>query len=275
MESPIQTAVLAVVMFAIGASVGSFVNVVADRLPAGQSLVSPRSHCGSCKRPLSKLDMVPLLSYLWLRGRCRYCGEPISPRVFAVELVTALLFTAAYLRYGAGVEFALTATAVALLMAVAIIDLEHGLILNRVVLPSSVVLLALSPFWNELGLSRTFLDSSGFMASLVNSLASGAGAFLVFLGVALLYPNGMGGGDIKLAGLLGLLVGFPGILVALWGAVFTGGVVAIALLILRRKGRKDAIPFGPFMSLGGIVVLLFGTEIVSSYQRLVDAIAGV
>ena len=261
-------------MFAIGASVGSFVNVVADRIPAGKSLVRPRSFCDSCRRPLSNLDLVPMLSYLLLRGKCRYCSAPIPLRLFAVELVTGLLFTAVYLKYGLGADFVLTSGAVALLLAVAVIDWEHSLILNKIVLPSSVAFLLVAPFWTEIGITRTFLDSSHMWASLVNSLVAGAGAFLLFLAVHLAYPQGMGGGDIKLAGLLGLLVGFPVVAVALWGAIVTGGIVAVFLLVAHRKRRKDAIPFGPFLSLGGIVGLLAGSEIVDWYQRLIEIMAG-
>ena len=270
-----QTVTLSIIVFAIGASVGSFVNVVADRLPAGQSLVSPRSRCSTCNRPLPNNELLPVISYIWLRGRCRNCDAEIPLRLVAIEVVTGLLFTAAYIKFGFGAEFVLTSASVALLLAVAVIDLEHGLILNRVVFPSAVVLLLLAPFWTELGLPRTFLDSSAIWASLANSLVAAVGGFALFLAVALIYPGGMGGGDVKLAGLLGLLIGFPGVVAALWGAVVTGGLVAIALLVVRRKGRKDSIPFGPFMSLGGIVVLLAGAEILAGYQRLVDTLTGV
>ena len=265
---------LGVIVFAIGASVGSFLNVVADRMPAGESLVRPRSSCASCKRSLSNIELVPVLSYLWLRGRCRYCGVRIPPRVIVVEVITGLLFTAVYLRFGYNLQFVVLASAVSLLIVLAIIDLEHGLILNRLVFPSFVVLLILAPFWSDLDLTRSFLGSSGMLASLANSVVAGLGGFLLFLIVALVYPEGMGGGDVKLAGLVGLLVGFPGVLVALWGAVIAGGLVATALLALRKKGRKDTMPFGPFLSLGGIVVLLAGSEIISGYQHLIDSVVG-
>ena len=265
---------LGVFIFFIGASVGSFLNVVADRTAEGRSLVSPRSYCSSCKRPLANRDMVPVFSYLWLRGKCRHCGAAIPVRVLVVEVVAGLLFTAIYLRFDLGLDFVLLGAGVSLLIVVAVIDMEQGLILNRIVLPSLVVLLLLSPFWTELGVPRPFLGNEDMLASLANSLLSGAGAFLLFLGVALTYPQGMGGGDVKLSGLLGLLLGFPGVFVALWIAVVAGGSVAISLLLLRRKGRKDTIPFGPYLALGGIVVLLAGSEIVSAYQDLVDSIAG-
>ena len=268
------TTVEVILIFAIGASVGSFLNVVADRLPARQSLVSPRSFCPSCKRPIPNIEMVPIFSYLWIRGRCRGCGAAIPARVFCVELITGLLFAAVYLKFGFGVEFIYVGAAVSLLLAVAIIDLEHNLILNRIVYPSVVILLILAPFWPKLYLARTFLGSSDMLASLANSLVAGAGAFLFFLLVYVAYPQGMGGGDVKLAGLLGLLVGFPGILVALWCAIVSGGLVAILLMILHKKGRKDAIPFGPFLSLGGIVVLLAGSNIITWYQHMMDNVAG-
>ena len=148
--------------------------------------------------------------------------------------------------------------------------------MNRIVYPRMAVLLAVAPFWGELGFARAFIGiDSEPIASLANSVAAGAAGFLGFLLIALAYPRGMGGGDVKYAGLLGLLLGIPGVLLALWGAVVSGGLLAIYLLARRKKGRKDAIPFGPFMSLGGIVVLLGGEDILSGYRQLVDAIAGV
>ena len=266
--------VLGLIVFAIGASVGSFLNVVADRTPAGRSLVSPRSYCSSCKRPIPSSDLVPVLSYLWLRGRCRHCGAAIPIRVVLVEATTALLFTVVFLRSGFGVESFVLASAISLLIVVAVIDWEHQLILNRIVLPSAVVALIVAPFWNELGLTRTFLGDSGMIASLLNSIVGGLGAFLLFLVIILVYPQGMGGGDVKYAGLLGLLLGVPGVLLAWWITALMGGVVAIVLLALRKKGRKDAIPYGPFLSLGGIVVLLGGNDVLSGYQQMVERIVG-
>ena len=262
--------------FAVGASVGSFINVVADRLPESQSLVSPRSYCDSCKRPLPNMEKVPILSYLWLRGRCRDCGATISRRVFVVEVLTALLFTAVYWRVGGlGLDFAIISLSASLLLAVAVIDLEHQLILNRIVFPSAVVFLLLAPFWTELDMPRTLLESSGVIASFLNSVASGVGAFLLFLIIFIAYPQGMGGGDVKLAGLIGLMVGYPAVIAALWSGIVAGGALALALLALRRKGRKDAMPFGPFLAFGGIVVLLAGSDLLSMYDRLVDSMAGV
>ena len=265
---------LTVIYFIIGASVGSFLNVVADRLPNGESLVRPRSACPSCKHALSNSDLFPIVSYLWLRGKCRYCGAAIPVRILAVEVITGLLFAGVFVRFGSGPDSVLMAAAASLLVVVAIIDLEHELILNRIVFPSAIVLLFLSPFWSELGLSRTFLDSSGMIGSLANSLSAGAAGFFIFMSIKLVYPPGMGFGDVKYAGLLGLLLGLQGVLIALYGAVLSGGLLAILLLVLRKKGRKDHIPFGVFMSLGGVAVLLAEKNIVSGYKSLIDAVRG-
>ena len=263
-----------ILVFAIGAAVGSFLNVVADRLPEGQSVVRPRSHCSSCRRPLSNAELVPVLSYLWLRGRCRHCGARIPARLALVEAGTGLLFVVILLKVGLTPEFTVMATAASLLVVVAIIDLERGLILNRIILPSLVILLVLSPFWSHLGTARVFLGTSGMIASFANSVTAGLGAFLAFFGIALAFPKGMGGGDVKMAGLLGLLVGFPAVFVAIYSAVLVGGTVAISLLLLRKKGRKDAIPFGPFLSLGGIIALLAGDDVISGYHQIIERIAG-
>jgi len=156
------------------------------------------------------------------------------------------------------------------MVVVAIIDLEHQLILNRIMLPAAIVLLIVAPFWGEAGLGRSFpgIDSE-MLASFANSVASGAGGYLVFALIVLVYPQGMGGGDVKYAGVLGLLLGMPAALVAFWVASVVGGVVAIFLLATRRKGRKDLIPYGVFMSLGGLVALWAGDDIFSWYRGLV------
>ena len=259
---------LILLALAIGASVGSFINVAVDRLPNELSIVRPRSYCDSCKRTLANFDMVPVLSYLWLRGRCRYCKASVPVRVFITEIATSLLFVLLYLIYGFGLGFLVISAMVSLMLIVALIDLEHGLILNRVIYPAIVALLLLAPFWPELGISREFFGIEGLLGSLLNSLAAGFGAFLIFFIIFLVYPKGMGGGDPKLAGVVGLSVGFPGVLVALWIAVVAGGVLAIFLLAFRKKGRKDAIPFGPFLAFSAIITFMGGSEILARYREI-------
>ena len=257
----------------IGASVGSFLNVVADRVPDGRSLLRPRSYCDACERPLSSIDMVPVLSYLWLRAKCRNCKSAIPLRVFLVEAVTGALFLAVYLLHGNGLDFVVVCACISLLVAISLIDLEHGLILDAMVLPSIVVLLILSPFWSEIGFSRSFLGDETIIASLLNSFLSGLGAFLVFLIIAMINPAGMGGGDVKFAPVLGLMVGFPGILIAIWISAVAGGLIAIALILTKKKNRKDSIPFGPFMAIGTAVVLIAESDFIDWYQDLASAVS--
>ena len=261
---------LTVFAFALGAAVGSFLNVVADRVPAGRSIVKPRSFCETCDRSLTTWDLLPIISYLWLRGRCRYCAARIPFRLTAVEVINGLLIAGVYLRYGGGLDFVILSAAVSALVVIARIDLERGLILNSITFPGIVVLLVIAPFWSELGVSRPFLGDEDVVASLLSSLVGGVGYSLFFLAIVLAYPRGMGMGDVKLAGMIGLLVGIPGAAVALWIAAITGGLVAIVLLASGKKGRKEAIPFGPFMSLGAIVVVLSGADLVSQYIDAVD-----
>jgi len=266
--------VLAVLTFIIGASVGSFLNLVADRLPAGRSIVTPRSFCESCDTPLAHKDLVPILSYIWIRGKCRYCSASIPMRFSGVEALTGALFAAIYFRYGLEGEFILVAAGVSLMLVVALIDLDHKIIPNKIILPSLVVLLILSPFWTEMGISRTFLGNDNLGGTVINSVLSGLGASMFFLVIALIYPSGLGMGDVKLGGVIGLLVGYPGALLALWLAIVVGGVVAVGLVLFTKFGRKDAIPFGPFLSMGAVVALLAEGNLLSWYSDVGDLLAG-
>ena len=215
--------------------------------------------------------MVPVLSYVWLRGKCRHCRGEIPFRVVLVEAATGALFLGVFLLYGFGIDFIVLSACLSLLVLVSLIDLEHRLILDVVVFPSIVMLLVLAPFWPDIGFPRVFLGDETLLASLANSSLSGLGAFLVFLLVAMINPAGMGGGDIKFAAVLGLMVGFPGILIAIWISVIGGGLVAIGLVVTRKKSRKDVMPFGPFMAVGAAVVLISGPDIVNWYQDLASA----
>ncbi len=233
----------------------------------------PPSYCESCQRPLASIDMVPVFSYVWLRGKCRHCQAAVPYRVVLVEIATGALFVAVFSLYGIGIEFVVLSACLSLLFAISLIDLKHNLILNAMVFPSIVTLLILAPFWTEIGITRSFLGNETLVASLANSYLSGLGAFLVFLIIAIISPAGMGGGDVKFAAVLGLMVGFPGILFAIWISAVGGGLIAITLVLTGKKGRKDVISFGPFMALGAAVVLIAGPGLTDWYLQLASAIS--
>jgi leader peptidase (prepilin peptidase) / N-methyltransferase len=242
--------VAAAAMFAApGLALGSFLNVVAARLPRGGSLRHPRSACMSCSTPIAWHDNVPLLSYAVLRGRCRACGERIPARYPAVELVTALLVVACVLAFGITFEALIAAFFCAVLVAVSAIDLEHRIIPNRIVLPAAAIVL----------LVQTALEPS-FEWTLA---AVGCSLFL-FLAV-LAYPAGMGMGDVKLALLLGAALGRAAP-VALMVGMLAAFVLAVVLFVRHGSAaRKMAIPFGPFLAFGGVVALFAGDHILDLY----------
>ncbi len=256
-------AVLTVALALLGVAIGSFLNVCIDRLPAGKSLVYPPSYCDSCQRRLSAKDLIPVFSYLWLRGRCRYCRAHISQRVLWVEVGTGLLFAFLFWYYGLTKEFAIIAFYLSLFIIVIFIDLKHKLILNKVVYPVAVVALIISIFlpWPEIKNIPWWPDQA-------NGVIGGVIGFVLFTVFALVFRGGMGWGDVKLAGLIGLITGFPGVFVALLGGIVLGGLAAAFLLLVKIKKRKDPIPFGPFLSIATIITLLYGSEILQWYLGL-------
>jgi len=258
--------VLTVVFALFGAAVGSFLNMCSDRLPAGKSLVSPPSHCDACQHRLSPRDLIPIFSYLWLRRRCRYCQAPIPQRVFWVEVGSGLLFAFLFWYCGLSIELAVTAFYCCLFIVIGVIDLEHKLILNKVVYPAAaaaLIILAIDSFLPEAGLfsSLMFLPEPRILSGVIG----GAVGFVLLLIVALVFRGGMGWGDVKLVGLIGLVTGFPLVFVALFMGVILGGLVAGILLLLKIKKRKEPIPFGPFLSLGATATLLWGSDILNWY----------
>jgi leader peptidase (prepilin peptidase)/N-methyltransferase len=235
----------AVLALLFGAVVGSFLNVVAYRLPRGESLVRPRSRCPQCGTPIKPYDNVPVLSWLLLRGRCRHCGAAISPRYPLVEAVTAALYVAVVLGRDGALDIALGVLLVTTLVPIRLIP-------NKITLPAAVAAVV----------AAVILDV-GFVPE---QLIAGAAAGGFFLLAALLYPRGMGMGDVKLAGMLGLYLGravAPAIFIALIAGVLVGA--AVIARVGARAGRKTAVPFGPFLALGGLVALFAGDAIVDAY----------
>jgi leader peptidase (prepilin peptidase)/N-methyltransferase len=236
-----------------GLMIGSFLNVVAYRLPRGESLVTPRSRCTSCGTEVRAIDNVPLLSWLFLRGRCRHCSAHISARYPVVELVTGLVFGAVVLARGVEPELLLYLPFAAMLIAVADIDIEHRIVPNRILAPMAVWAVAASAVVQP--------------DKLPELLIAGASAFTLLLLAALAHPAGMGMGDVKLAGVMGLYLGVavaPGLLIAF----AAGSLVGIAIVLKHgADARKRGVPFAPFLALGGLVALVAGNELIDLYTR--------
>ena len=234
--------------FVVGTVIGSFLNVCIDRLPRGQSLLAPPSHCDACGRRLDPLELVPVLSYLAVRGRCRTCHTLIPPRVLWVETGTGLLFLLVYSRFGSTLAALLAATFVSLMVVVAAIDLEHRRILNIVTYPAIV-----------LAVPAVFLPGRAPLAYVLGGLLGGGALFLL----ALASPRAMGLGDVKLAVFLGLFLGYPLILVALFLAFAIGGLLSLMLLAFHRLRLGQAVAFGPYLALGGVIALLYGFNLLT------------
>ena len=235
-----------------GLAVGSFLNVVAARVPLKRSIVHPGSACMSCSTPLAWYDNIPVLSYVLLRGRCRHCGAAISWRYPAVEAVTALLIAGCVLKFGVTWDALIASVFCAALVAVSATDFERRIIPNRIVLPSAAFVLA----------ANTLVHPS------VEWIAAGLGAAGFLLLAALAYPAGMGMGDVKLALLMGVGLGRT-VPVALMIGMLSALVPAIVLLARHGSAaRKMAIPFGPFLALGGVVTLFVGDALLGAYLGL-------
>ncbi len=261
---------IAAAVFIFGALVGSFLNVCILRIPASASIVRPPSRCPACGAPIAFYDNVPLLSYLFLRGRCRACAAAISPQYFAVEFLTAALAVALFLRFGASPAFLVYFVFTAALIVVSFIDLRIQIIPDVISLPGMVVgviaCLLHRPWPTEhLSLPPSPLDS------ILGVLIGGGVLYLV----AWLYESatgteGMGGGDIKLLGMIGAFLGWPGVPLALFFASLVGALMGMVLMAATGKGLKLKIPFGPFLCLGALAYLFFGRWLVENYFLLLD-----
>ena len=239
-----------------GLCLGSFLNVVAHRLPAGLSLVSPGSACPGCGEAIRPYDNVPVISWLALRGQCRACHTEISIRYPLTEAATGALFAAVVLVTGAGHAVWLELCFIVALVAITRIDLEHRIIPNNILAPLAVVAIAL-----------TAIFAPHELVGRLIAAAVGGGALLL---IALAYPKGLGMGDVKLVAVMGLVLG-SSLAPAVFIGVLTGTLVG-AVIIGRRgiaAGRKTAVPFGPFLAFGGLVALFVGHAIVHGYLRMV------
>jgi leader peptidase (prepilin peptidase) / N-methyltransferase len=245
-------AALAAIVFVPGLALGSFLNVVAARVPLRRSIVHPRSACMTCEAPIASYDNIPIVSWVVLGGRCRTCGASIPWKYPLVELVTAFLIGASVLAFGLTAQAAVAAFFCAALVAVSVTDLERRVIPNRIVLPAAGAVL---------------VAQTGLYPSPEWAIAAFGAALFLFL-AALAYPAGMGMGDVKLALLLGAMLGRTVPVAMMIGMI--SALVPSSFLLLKhgRAARKIGIPFGPFLALGGIVALFAGDALLHAYVGL-------
>lgn len=261
-----------VIIFALfGTALGSFLNVCIDRLPVGKSIVHPPSHCDSCQHRLSPVDLVPIFSYLWLRRRCRHCGALIPWRPFWVELGTGLLFALSYWYFGLSASFVVIAFYGCLFLVIGIIDMEHQLILNKISYPAMALALVVAVFQAPPELIA--LNLARPWAGIVSSLMGGALGFLFLLLAYLLTfaiykSEAIGFGDVKLAGLIGLVAGPRLVFLSLTLGAIMGGVVGLILLLLKLKERKEPLPFGSFLAIATMFTLVWGNDVLNWYLGL-------
>lgn len=255
----------------LGLIIGSFLNVCINRLPQNQSIITPPSHCPNCKQQLKPLDLIPILSWLFLRGRCRYCETPISFRYPAVELLTGILFLFCFNQFGLGPELFKALILTSYLIVITYIDYDHQLILDKVVIWLAGTGVGINLFINYINVLTNYAGISTFFyveyISLVDMLLGallGGGLLLI---IAMASRGGMGGGDIKFAAALGLWLGWQYTLMTLLLAFILGGVFGVIILALKIRGRKDVIPFGPFIAIGAWISLLYGVDLLKIYIR--------
>ncbi len=257
-----------------GLLLGSFFNVCIYRIPVGKSIVKPPSACPKCGHQLGGWDLIPVVSWFFLGGKCRYCKEPVSPRYALVELLTAAVYLTVYLRYGFSIETFAVLMLMSILIIVFFIDLDHMIIPDGLVLAGLVggfllygyQLLAPSAGWRQHTLHGN-PDLVRWFEPLIGMVSSAAILFVVALIGLLIYKNdgAMGMGDVKIFLPIGLVLGWRLSLLTLFGAILLGGLAGVVLLVFRLKDRKAAIPFGPFIIVSAFVMSLFGYDILRWY----------
>ncbi len=242
-----------------GLVVGSFLNVVIHRLPKEESLVLPRSRCPVCQTPIRAVDNIPIISFILLHGRCRSCQNPISWRYPLVEGLTGILFALTVARFGVTLQAAFLVSFLCGLEVVSFIDLDHQIIPNAITLPGIPLGL----------LSGLLLGQPPFLDRLIGSLAGAGFLYLMlFYGGVMYGQEAMGEGDLNLIALVGAFLGWKGVAVTILVGCMVGSVVGLSLMALRRVSRRQHIPFGPFLSLGAVVALFWGGELIAWYLRL-------
>jgi leader peptidase (prepilin peptidase)/N-methyltransferase len=247
-------------IFVFGLTIGSFLNVCIFRIPESKSIVRPGSTCPGCNKPIKYYDNIPVISYILLGGKCRKCNMPISFRYPLVELISGLAALAVFMRYGLSFEGLVYFTFISALIVITFIDIDHRIIPDVISLPGIPI-----------GFLASFLLSSiTWKGSLIGIIAGGGSLLAVAWIYSLITKNeGMGGGDIKLLAMIGAFIGLKGVIFTVFTASATGTAAGIAAMLKNREGdMKLAVPFGPFLSIGAILYIFFGSEIISWYLNL-------
>lgn len=257
--------ILQIYVAIVGAVIGSFLNVCIYRIPKAESIAYPPSHCGRCGKRLKALDLVPLFSWLFLRGKCRYCRSKISPRYAVVEVLTGLTFLLLYRKYGISFDLLASVFIMSILIAVFFIDLDHRIIPDGLVLTglaAGVMVIIFNAFFpmKIMGGGKWWEPILGMFVGSVTLLIVG------FIGM-LIYKTdeAMGGGDIKIFAPIGIFLGWKMTFVALLMSIILAGVISLILVIIKVKDRKSTIPFGPFIVIGTLVTYLYGWDILRWY----------
>ncbi|SFL40238.1 prepilin peptidase [Pelosinus propionicus] len=243
-----------IIVILLGFLIGSFLNVCICRLPYNQSIIIPSSHCSICGAHLKLWDLIPVISYLLLRGSCRYCKATFSSRYLLVEIITAILFSVCFQTYGLTCLFMKAIVLTAFLLIITFIDYDHQLILDKVLL-----------WFSGAGIVINFLTNNlDFEDMLLSSLLGGGLLFII----ALVSRGGMGDGDIKFAATLGIWLTWKCLLLVLLLSFVCGGIGGLLLVLFNFKSHKDFIPFGPCMALSAFVTMLYGSEIIIWYLEM-------
>jgi len=250
--------------FVFGTIVGSFLNVCIYRIPAGKSIVAPSSHCPRCKTPIRFYDNIPLVSFICLKGRCRGCQAPISLRYPLVELLMGLFSLILLLRYGISTLYLIYLAFFASLTLVSFIDLPHRIIPDVISLPGIVIGLVISLLHPQMSIKD----------SLIGVLLGGGSLYVVASVYHMVTKReGMGGGDVKLLAMIGAFIGWKGVLFTILCSSFVGSVVGVTLMLSSSADSKYAVPFGPFLSLGAIIYVLWGELLIAWYLGFLRAAA--
>ncbi|MDW5300404.1 MAG: prepilin peptidase [Sedimentibacter sp.] len=244
---------MTIIFLIYGLFIGSFLNVCIYRIPSGISIAYPPSSCGSCGHRLNYIDMIPVVNYIKNKGKCRYCGSPYSMKYPLIELLNGVLYAFIALKYGFTLTSIWYCLIISLLITISIIDLKHKIIPDSLNIVGGIT-----------GIIFIILEKTILTDSLIGA-GIGLGLFLLIA----LITNAMGGGDIKLMAVLGLIFGVKGVLFITLFSFVTGAVISLVLLITKVKSRKDEIPFGPFISLSALMYIYFGNEIINWYLNII------